>query len=129
MSNSETVRADPLDRSDGSLCPSFLAAMEVLGKRWNGVLIQVLRDRELRFVDLKSAVPDISDAVLTTRLAELLRCELIERRTSVPGSSRGIYALTEKGLALLPVLDDLTTWSERWVPPNAHRGAPTQDIL
>ncbi len=102
------------------LCPSFIAAMDILGKRWNGALIQVLRDGALRFVELRCAVPGISDAVLTTRLGELLRCELVERIIPDAGSTRGVYLLTEKGQALLPILDDLTAWSERWVPPGAH---------
>lgn len=115
---------------DEGLCPSFLAAMEILGKRWNGALIQVLRDRELRFVDLKQRVAGISDAVLTTRLGELTGCELVERRASTAGSSRGVYALTPKGAALLPVLDDLTAWSEQWVPRTElarHRAAQKEE--
>ncbi len=109
---------------DEALCPSFLAAMDILGKRWNGALIQVLRGGALRFVELKAVVPGISDAVLTTRLGELARCELVERAPTATGSTRGVYALTEKGRALLPVLDDLTAWRERWVPPSAHPARP-----
>ncbi|MGO1316812.1 MAG: winged helix-turn-helix transcriptional regulator, partial [Cellulomonadaceae bacterium] len=43
-------------------------------------------------------------------------CELVERRPSGTTGSRSVYALTPKGVALLPVLDDLTAWSEQWVP-------------
>ena len=94
------------------LCPSFVAAMDMLGRRWNGLLIQALRDRELRFVELKAVVEGISDAMLTTRLAELAGCGLVERRERPNG--RAVYALTVKGLDLLPVLDELTAWSDRW---------------
>ncbi|WP_159500796.1 helix-turn-helix domain-containing protein [Microbacterium sp. 18062] len=123
MSKETTDGAATASAPDAALCPSFLAAMDILGKRWNGALIQVLRGGALRFVDLKSTVPGISDAVLTTRLGELLRCGLVERVLPGTGSTRGVYALTEKGRALLPVLDDLTAWSERWVPADAHRSS------
>ncbi len=121
MSESVVSGVPIVSAGQGVLHPSFVAAMDILGKRWNGALIQVLAGDALRFVDLKSVVPGISDAVLTTRLGELLRCELVERQVLDAGSSRGVYALTEKGRALLPVLDDLTAWSERWVPTEAHR--------
>ncbi len=109
----------PLHGPHAGLCAPFLSAMEIIGKRWNGALVQVLRDGPLRFVELKNAVPGISDAVLTTRLGELLQCELVAREPS----SRSPYSLTEKGAALLPILDDLTAWSAKWVPQSAHRAS------
>ncbi len=108
-----------LHRPNEGLCAPFLTAMEIIGKRWNGALIQVLRDGPLRFVDLKTGVVGISDAVLTTRIGELLGCGLIAREPS----RRGTYALTEKGEALLPALDSLTAWSATWVPESAHRAS------
>lgn len=102
-------------------CPSFLAAMQVLGKRWNGLLIQAIRDQELRFVDVRAMVPGISDGVLAARLAELAHCGLVSRRDQAPGSARGLYALTPKGRDLLPVLDQLTEWSERWLAAGGER--------
>ncbi|WP_378089818.1 winged helix-turn-helix transcriptional regulator [Citricoccus sp. GCM10030269] len=104
---------------DANACPSFLAAMEILGKRWNGALVRAVGTSELRFVDVRDRLPGISDAILTARLNELVGCELIERTPVSSSSSRCVYGLTAKGLDLLPVLDALTAWSERWVPSTA----------
>lgn len=99
--------------ADASLCPSFLAAMQVLGKRWNGIIIQVIGTSRLRYSDLKHQVSGISDAVLTARLSELTDCDLLIRHTAGSGR-RGEYALSEKGLELIEVLDALTSWADRW---------------
>ncbi|MFT8637191.1 MAG: helix-turn-helix domain-containing protein, partial [Pseudoclavibacter sp.] len=107
-----TIPAD----ATSSLCPAFLSAMEVLGKRWNGAIIQSIGDRSLRFGELKRSVGGISDAVLARRLAELQGCLLIERTAEAPSSPRGRYALTAKGRALVPALDSLTRWAEEWAP-------------
>lgn len=113
--------------AENSLCPSFLAAMQVLGKRWNGIIIQAIGTSRLRYSDLKEQVTGISDAVLTARLSELTDCELLVRHAAGSGR-RGEYALSEKGLELIEVLDALTSWADRWsfeqASPHGSRSTP-----
>ena len=110
------------------LCPSFLAAMGVLGKRWNALVIQAIGRGASRFVDVRDAVEGISDAVLARRLGELREWDLVERCFADRGqgveAGYAHYRLTDRGQALLPALDQLTDWAERWMPvcPQAPAG-------
>lgn len=95
------------------LCPSLLAAMGMLGKRWNGLIVQAIGRGAHHFADIRRAVSGISDAVLARRLVELQEWGLVESASD----SRGAYTLTERGADLVPVLDSLTSWAERWIAP------------
>lgn len=87
--------------------------MQVLGKRWNAIIIQVIGAHRLRYSELKIRVEGISDAVLAARLAELTGCGLIVRGRD-DTARRGHYSLTRKGMELVDVLNELTLWSRRW---------------
>jgi DNA-binding HxlR family transcriptional regulator len=97
---------------DAHTCDTALRrAFDLLGKRWNGVILAVLRPGPVGFAELRRSVGTITDSVLSDRLAELAAAGLVERTitdTRPPGVS---YALTEAGAALLPVLDDLARWA------------------
>ena len=57
---------------DFSLCPKFEKGFQILGKKWNGLIIDVLLEGgPQRFVDIAAMIPDVSDRVLTERLKEL----------------------------------------------------------
>lgn len=98
---------------DQEVCSSFVAAMQVLGKRWNAIIIQVIGTHRLRYSELKVRVEGISDAVLAARLAELTGCGLIVRGND-DAAKRGHYSLTRQGMELVDVLNELTRWSRRW---------------
>ena len=56
---------------EAPLCEHFQRAAELIGKRWNPQVVRALQTGSARFGDLKHAVPNISDAVLSERLKEL----------------------------------------------------------
>lgn len=86
-------------------------AFSVLGKRWNGMIVSALGGGASSFVGLRRAVPGISDAVLSDRLAELADVGLVTRTVS-SGPPVGVsYSLTESGDRLLPILDQLGDWA------------------
>jgi DNA-binding HxlR family transcriptional regulator len=102
---------------DVTLCPRFHKAIELIGKRWTGAIIQVLLAGPRRFNELLGAVPGMSDRLLTERLRELEAEELI-RRDVQPGSPvRVVYALTCAGAELQGPLTELSHWAERWIQP------------
>jgi DNA-binding HxlR family transcriptional regulator len=77
----------------------------LLGKRWNGQIIDLLLQGPARFGQLVAALPGLSHRVLTERLTELQDAGLVTR-------AAGHYALTSRGEALRPAIDALATWSE-----------------
>lgn len=86
-------------------------AFSVLGKRWNGMIVDALSGGSLSFSVLRRAVPGISDAVLSDRLSELAGVGLV-RRDVIPGPPLSVeYTLTEAGMNLIPVLSRLGQWA------------------
>lgn len=77
----------------------------LLGKRWNGQIIDLLLQGPARFGQLAAALPGLSHRVLTERLAELQEAGLVARTTSH-------YTLTPRGEGLRPAIDALATWAE-----------------
>ena len=111
------------------LCVKFHKAVELIGGRWTGALIQLLLNGRMRFAELRAAVPDISDRMLSERLREL-ETEGIVARIVVPETPvRVEYELTDKGRALEQALGAVGKWAERWVsdpPPAAAAAGPTR---
>ena len=117
------------------LCARFHRAVELIGRRWSGAIIQILLQRPSRYAELRAAIPDITDRMLSERLREL-EDEAIVARTVIPETPvRVEYSLTAKGRALAPALDAIGRWAERWVEasgdavaraaaPPARRAAP-----
>lgn len=97
-----------------NLCPRFTRTFQILGKKWNGLIIEVLlHERSQRFKDLANHVPDCSDRVLCERLRELQDEGIVSRMTR-PGESRVIYSLTGEGRALAPVMQAVHQWSDKY---------------
>lgn len=99
-------------------CPLLTRAFELLGKRWNALILDVLSSRPARFSEIHRAVPGLSDRVLGERLHELVQAGLLAR------SEQGIatsYSLTETGTRLKPALDELRAWAHT-LPPSAPAG-------
>jgi DNA-binding HxlR family transcriptional regulator len=78
--------------------------------RWTLQILLCLRGGELRFTDLKAAIPGISSNVLTDRIRALEAEGLVERRYLPPPVERHLYALGPLAVCLKPVLDALATW-------------------
>ncbi|MGZ9586108.1 winged helix-turn-helix transcriptional regulator [Paenibacillus marinisediminis] len=97
------------------LCPRFEAAFCILGKRWNGLLIMGLLSGPKRFKDISSLIPSMSDKMLSERMKDLECAGIVQRNVYPETPVRIEYALTEKGLALMPVMQSISTWAETWV--------------
>jgi len=109
-----------------SLCPRFHHAVELIGRRWAGAIIQLLTGGRLRYAALKGGIPDITDRMLSERLKEL-ESEGIVRRIVTPETPvRVEYELTRKGHDLEAALAAIGRWAEQWIPPvKAKKGRKT----
>lgn len=97
------------------LCPRFESAFEVLGKRWTGLIIRVLLDGPKRFKEISERIPGMSDRMITERFKELESAGIVVRHVYPETPVRIEYALTEKGRALEPVMNEVQNWAEAWM--------------
>ena len=107
-----TVRE--LTTKDYELCSHFVSSFEILGKKWNGLIISSLCDsQEMRFKDLSRTISNCSDRVLVERLKELELLNVVKRNVN-PESGIISYTLTKKGMELKPVMDQVHQWADKW---------------
>ena len=99
----------------GSICPRYEHAIQLLGKRWTGLLLDALMEGPRRFCELTATVEGLSDRVLSDRLRELEVEGVVERIVYPQIPVRVEYKLTEKGLALKPVVEAIHEWANKWV--------------
>ncbi|PYZ93817.1 transcriptional regulator [Salipaludibacillus keqinensis] len=98
-----------------NLCPKFETAFQLLGKRWNGLILRVLFQGPVRFRDISANIPSMSDKMLVDRLKELEIAGLVQRTVFPETPVRIEYQLTDKGKALEPALDEVQAWAEQWM--------------
>ena len=95
-------------KGDAALARAF----EFLGKRWNAVVLGTLSEGPTGFRELSRVIDGISDSVLSSRLSALAETGLIVRRVEEGPPVAVSYALTERGMALMPALEQISMWSE-----------------
>ena len=95
-------------------CPVCRTAEIVCGK-WTLLLGRELAEGRSRFCELERALTGISPRTLSLRLRALEEEGIVERQTYPEVPPRVEYALTRKGTALLPIIDDMRTYGERWL--------------
>lgn len=100
---------------DSHFCPRFHKAVELVGRRWTGTILREMLADATRFTDIRDAIPDLSDRMLSERLKELEVEGVIERRVHPETPVRVEYRLTEKGRALETAIGAVSDWAETWV--------------
>lgn len=96
------------------MCPRYQRAVEILGKRWTGLIIRTLLVHPRRFGEITEVVQGLSDRLLSERLKELESCEIVERRVFPDTPVRIEYALSAKGLELEQVVEAIQHWADCW---------------
>lgn len=97
-------------------CPAYSKAIEIIGRRWTGSIIRSMLAGASRFSEILTAVPGLSDRLLSERLKQLEQ-EGIVQRTVVPSTPVRIeYRLSDKGLGLASVVRSVNEWAEAWGP-------------
>jgi len=96
-----------------SNCP-FTRAIGAIGNKWKPIIINVIGTRSIRFGQLDAIIPHISRKVLTEQLKELEEDRLLERLAYKEIPPRVEYRLSEKGLAFLPILENIKEWNIRY---------------
>ena len=90
-----------------------------LGDKWSLLVLYTLSQTErMRFGDLRRAVPDISQKMLTTTLRTLEEDGFVTRTIYPEVPPRVEYSLTELGQSLKPILDAMWNWGEEFKAQN-----------
>ena len=111
-----------MTRSLDPRCP-IARALEIVGEKWTFLLLrEMILHGPRRFQDFLAGVPGLSPATLSARLKTLEEGGVIERRFDDQHPPRAEYLLTEKGLALRPVVRALREWGEVHAPRRAPPG-------
>jgi DNA-binding HxlR family transcriptional regulator len=95
-------------------CPVCRTAEIVCGK-WTLLLVRDLAEGCSRFCELERSLSGISPRTLSLRLRALEEEGIVERHMYPEVPPRVEYALTEKGLALLPIIENMRSYGEHWL--------------
>ena len=105
-----------VDAACRSADAALVRAFDLLGKRWTAVVLGTLSGGPAGFRVLARAVDGISDSMLADRLGQLCDAGLVSRTVTEGPPLSVTYTLTDAGRALLPALEQITRWSEQYLP-------------
>lgn len=94
------------------------AATQIMGDKWTPLLLRFFINEEtVRFCQLQDLAGGINPRTLSARLASLEHCNIIQKQ-STDNSNRCDYTLTTKGRDLLPILQQMESWSVKYTQTN-----------
>lgn len=103
-------------------CPVGCCAELVSGK-WTLLVIRDLAASSCRFCELERSLEGISPRTLSLRLRALEECGIVVRHTYPEVPPRVEYVLTEKGRALVPLIEEMRSYGRRWLVQSQRAGA------
>jgi DNA-binding HxlR family transcriptional regulator len=104
-------------------CP-VCRTSDIVCAKWTLLLVRDLAEGRSRFCELERSLTGISPRTLSLRLRALELEGIVERQTFPEVPPRVEYALTEKGRALLPIIDAMRAYGDRWLQ-GGDRAQPT----
>ncbi|HEX6229429.1 MAG TPA: helix-turn-helix domain-containing protein [Solirubrobacterales bacterium] len=114
-----------MSAASNSQCPVCRTADIVCGK-WTLLVIRDLADGCSRFCELERSLEGISPRTLSLRLRALEEEGVVVRRTFPEVPPRVEYALTEKGEALVPLIEDMRRYGRNWLMDGCAEEAAEQ---
>ena len=94
---------------------SVAACAEIVGAKWTAILVHDLSEGPRRFSELEHSCSGISPRTLSERLRALEGEGIVVRRSYPESPPRVEYALTDKGQALLPIIDQMRRFGRNWL--------------
>jgi DNA-binding HxlR family transcriptional regulator len=112
-----------------SHCPINLS-LEIFGDTWT---LLVLRDMmfggKRHFRELLQSDEHISSNILADRLARLVESGVLTKADDPTHKQKAIYSLTEKGIALLPIVVQIGAWGSHWIPDAKKLDARARKVV
>ena len=109
-------------------CPVVRTAEIVCGK-WTLLVIRDLADGRRRFGELERSLEGISPRTLSLRLRALEEEGIVARKTFPEVPPRVEYALTEKGRALVPIIESMRTYGTEWLGAEGSCAEPAEPAV
>lgn len=109
-----------------AVCPGqdalsqFHRALGMLTGKWKGEILWQLSQGTHRFGELRRAIPEVTQHMLTVQLRDLEADGLVKRTVFAEIPPRVEYEITASAVALRPVFDELFKWSQEHGFPNAR---------
>src|SRR2546428_12811531 len=107
-------------------CP-VCRTSEIISGKWTLLVIRDLADGSRRFCELERSLAGISPRTLSLRLRALEEEGIVKRHTFPEVPPRVEYALTEKGRALLPIIEEMRAYGKRWL--GDEEAEPVAELL
>jgi DNA-binding HxlR family transcriptional regulator len=106
---------------------SVACTADIIGAKWTAVIVHDLSEGRRRFSELERSCPGISPRTLSERLRALEQEGFIARTSE---RRRVDYALTDKGAALLPIIDAMREFGHEWlVPERGHEHKSSRELV
>lgn len=93
---------------------SVIESFDMIGSKWKLIIINDLQNGEKRFNELKRST-EASSRTLSRVLQDLQEDGIVEKRVEDGNPVASYYSLTEKGLSLCPVFEEIDEWAEEWL--------------
>lgn len=90
-------------------------ALRIVGKKWIVLIVKNLVNGPMRFCALESALHDITPLMLSNRLKDLEKHNIVKRKVYTEAPIRVEYELTGKGHDLEKVIDGISEWGAKWL--------------
>jgi DNA-binding HxlR family transcriptional regulator len=107
------------DRSYRQFC-GIARGLDLVGERWALLVVRELLLGPRRYTDLAGGLPGVSTNVLSTRLRQLERSGVVQRRVLPPPAASAVYELTPYGRDLEPIVLALGRWGARSLGPRGE---------
>ena len=108
--------------ASNDMCPVCRTA-EVISGKWTLLVIRDLAGDSRRFCELERSLEGISQRTLSLRLRTLEDAGIVERQTFPEVPPRVTYALTDKGRDLVPLIEDMRRYGNRWLEIESASGS------
>ncbi|MHC8514722.1 winged helix-turn-helix transcriptional regulator [Sporosarcina sp. ITBMC105] len=96
------------------LCPRFEKAIAILSQRWTALILYQLMSGPQRFCTMTEKL-GVSGKTLTERLKDLEQQGFVVREVYPETPIRIEYSLTDKGMSLTPIMQEIEKWSSEWI--------------
>lgn len=100
-------------------CP-VVYSLNKIGNRWKLLVIHYIRQGHDRYSTLQKVIPEISRQTLTNQLRELEADGILERTIYPQIPPKVEYKLTELGLSLQPIIDEMSKWGLKYIKPDIN---------